>query len=390
VSADADGLGSSTRLIHGPATPGPSVATVNPPIQRGSTVLVPTAAQLYADDCTTYGRAGLATQEALRAGLCALEGARDAFLFPSGAAAISAALLAVLKAGDEIIVQDCVYRPTRRLCEGLLRRFGVTARFVSARAPLAAIDALISDRTRLIMLESPGSLTFEISDVPAWAALARRRGVFTAIDNTWGAGLLFRPLEHGVDLSIQALTKYVGGHADVFMGAVAVGDADLAARLQDHVWELGWAVSPDDAYVMLRGLKTLPTRLKAHEDGGLAVARWLETHPKVARVLHPALPSHPDNALWARDFSGANGLFAVVLKPADEPEVFAFLDRLRLFGLGFSWGGFESLAVHCDPQLGRPTGRARFEGPLIRLHVGLEEPADLIADLDQALAALPR
>ena len=249
------------------------------------------------------------------------------------------------------------------------------------------MEAAITERTRLIMLESPGSLTFEISDIPAIAALARSRGVLTAIDNTWGAGLLFKPLDHGVDLSIQALTKYVGGHADVFMGSVAVRDDALATRLQEHVWDLGWAVSPDDAYTMLRGLKTLPCRLKAHEAGGLAVARWLAGRPEVAAMLHPALDGHPDHALWARDFSGSNGLFAFTLKATPESQVLVFLDRLRLFGLGFSWGGFESLAVHCDPQLSRPTGRPAFAGPLIRIHVGLEDPADLVADLDQAFTA---
>ena len=379
----------ATRLIHpAPAPPAAPVLTVNPSIQRGSTVLVPTAAELYDDTVVTYGRAGLATQDALRRGLCELEGAHDAFLFPSGAAAIAGALLAVLKAGDEILVQDCVYRPTRKLCEGVLRRFGVKARYIAARATLGEVEAAITPTTRLIMLESPGSLTFELSDIPAIAALARRHGVLTAIDNTWGAGLLFKPLAHGVDLSIQALTKYVGGHADVFMGSAAVGNAELAAPLQDHIWELGWSVSPDDAYAMLRGLKTLPCRLKAHEAGGLAVARWLQDRPQVATVLHPALDSHPDHALWRRDFSGSNGLFAVVLRPAPEAAVLAFLDRLRLFGLGFSWGGYESLAVHCDPQLGRPTGRPTFAGPLLRLHIGLEAPGDLIADLEQALLVL--
>ncbi len=377
-----------TRLIHPAGAAYAPVATVNPPVQRGSTVLVPTAGELYSDSVVTYGRAGLSTQAALVSGLCALEGASDAFLFPSGAAAISAALLAVLKAGDEILVQDCVYRPTRKLCSGLLARFGVTTRYIPARLPVAEVAALMGDRTRLLMLESPGSLTFELSDVPALAAAARERGVLTAIDNTYGAGLIFRPLDHGVDLSIQALTKYVGGHADVFMGSVAVRDAKLAAILQGHVWELGWAVSPDDAYTMLRGLKTLPCRLAAHEVGGLAVSCWLEARPEVLCVLNPALPGHPDHALWRRDFTGSNGLLGVVLKPVPELQILAFLDALQLFGLGFSWGGYESLAVHCDPQLGRPTGRPELGGPLLRLHVGLENPDDLIADLDQSFAAL--
>ena len=378
----------ATRLIHGIGAGPAPVATVNPPIQRGSTVLVDGAANLYGDAVVTYGRAGLSTQAALRRGLCELEGAVDVFLFPSGAAAIAGALLTVLKAGDEVLVQDCVYRPTRKLCDGVLRRFGVTTRYISARAPLSDVERAITARTRLIMLESPGSLTFEIGDVPALTAIARARGVLTAMDNTWAAGLLFKPLDYGVDLSIQALTKYVGGHADVFMGSVAVRDGALAARIDEHVWDLGWAVSPDDAYAVLRGLKTLTCRLKAHEAGGFAVARWLEAQPQVVGMLHPGLPSHPDHALWRRDFSGANGLFSAVLRPASQSAVLAFLDRLRLFGLGFSWGGFESLAVHCDPQLLRPTGRVPFAGPLLRFHVGLEEPADLIADLHQALPAL--
>ena len=385
---DPQAKGATTRLIHHAPTKAGPVATVNPPIQRGSTVLVPTAAELYDEKVVTYGRAGLSTQAALVAGLCALEGAEAAFLFPSGAAAISAAMLAVLKAGDDIIVQDCVYRPTRKLCEGLLKRFGVVTRYVSARMPVDEVAAMMGERTRLLMLESPGSLTFELCDVPALAAASRERGVLTVIDNTYGAGHHFKPLDHGIDLSIQALTKYVGGHADVFMGSVAVNSRRLAAALDRHVWELGWAVSPDDAYTMLRGLKTLPVRLAAHEAGGLAVARWLEGRSQVASVLHPALPSHPEHVLWQRDFTGSNGLFGVVLKPVAEPAILDFLDRLQLFGLGFSWGGYESLAVHCDPQLGRPTGRPQIAGPLLRLHVGLENPADLIADLEQALTAL--
>lgn len=362
--------------------------TVNPPVQRGSTVVMPRADQLYNYDVCTYGRSGLRTQSALQEALAALENATSVQLYPSGAAAVAGALLAVLRAGDEILVSDAVYGPTRRLADGVLRRFGVTSRYVPPRSGASALEALVTPATRLIMLESPGSLTFEIADAPAIAAMARSRGLLTAMDNTWGAGVLFKPLDHGIDLSIQALTKYVGGHADVFMGSAAVRDPALARTLEQGVHDLGWAVSPDDAYAMLRGLRTLPMRLKAHEAGGLAVAGWLAGRPEVAQVLHPALETSPDHALWRRDFAGANGLFGFVLHPGPERGVLAFLDALRLFGLGFSWGGYESLALHCDPQLKRTAGGARLPGLLMRLHVGLEDPADLIADLAGGFAAL--
>jgi cystathionine beta-lyase len=360
---------------------------VNPPVQRGSTVILPDAASLYAAP-VTYGRQGLATQGALEEALAALEAAEHVALFPSGAAAVTAALRAVLKAGDELLCADGVYGPTRRLCDGLLTRYGVSTRYFPPRASAEEVMALAGSATRLVMMESPASLTFEVQDVRAVAAACRARGVLTAMDNTWGAGLLFKPLDAGVDLSIQSLTKYVGGHADAFMGAVSVREPALARALDDLLHDMGWAVSPDDAYVMLRGLRTLVPRMKAHEAGALQVAQWLGDRAEVARVLHPALAASPDHALWRRDFAGANGLFGLVLRPASKRQVHAFLDALRLFGLGFSWGGFESLAVHGDPQLRRTAAPADLPGPLLRLHVGLEDPRDLIADLEHGLAAL--
>lgn len=383
--------GEATRLIKvgaGPESAGePWTVAVNPPVQRGSTVILPDAQALYAASLT-YGRQGLATQQALQAGLCALEHAHAAFLFPSGAAAVAASLLAIVSAGDEVLVVDCNYGPTRRLCDKTLARFGVTTRYFPPRISPEDLMAMAGPNCRAILLESPGSLTFEVSDTPAIAKAARERGVVTMIDNTWAAGLLFRPLDHGVDISIQALTKYVAGHADVFMGSVAVRDARLAAVIEAQVHELGWAVSPDDAYQVLRGLRTLPVRLARHGESGLAIARWLEQRPEVARVLNPALPSSPDFPRWSRDFTGACGLFGVVLQPCSMAAVHAFLNRLKLFGLGFSWGGFESLAIHCDPQMKRTAEPWNGEGPLIRLHVGLEDPADLIDDLQLALSAL--
>jgi cystathionine beta-lyase len=269
----------------------------------------------------------------------------------------------------------------------MLRRFGVVVTYFDGSRPAAAILAQATERTRLILMESPGSLTFEFLDVPAVAGLARDRGVLTLLDNTWGAGVLFKPLAKGVDISVQALTKYVGGHADVFGGAVAVNDPILAAKVEQTVHDMGWTLSPDDAYLLLRGLRTLELRLRAHEDAGFAMATWLKTRPEVARVLHPALPDAPGHNIWKRDYAGANGLFGVVLRPGPPSAVAALLDSLRLFGLGFSWGGFESLAINADPQLRNRANPRPFAGPLLRLHIGLEPVAMLQDDLARALDA---
>ncbi len=381
-------MSDETRLIHAGRSSGALAKTVGPPIQKGSTVLLPNAEALYDDaNHLTYGRGGLAAQACLQEALAVLEGAVGVSLYPSGIAAISGALLALLKAGDEILVVDNVYKPVRRFCDQVLKRFGVTVTYFDPHTPPETLVSTASDTVRLILLESPGSLSFEMQDVPRIAELARERGILTAIDNTWAAGLLFKPLAHGVDLSIQALTKYVGGHSDVFMGSVAARDPALVRKLADGVHHMGWAVSGEEAYAILRGLRTLPTRMARHAESGLAVARWLGDQPEVRHVLHPALPSFPDHALWARDFTGACGLFGFVLRPAPEPAVNAFLDALKLFGLGFSWGGFESLAISCDPQLHVRRFAADYGGPLIRLHVGLEDPEDLIADLRRGLDA---
>jgi cystathionine beta-lyase len=376
-----------TRLIHAAAEPTSMPRVVNPPIQRGSTVLLPNAAALYDDDQITYGITGLASPAALQRALAEMEGASDVTLYPSGLAAITGALLAVLKAGDEILVVDSAYKPTRRFCDRVLSRFGVTTTYYDPALTPEGLMSLVTSRTRLILLETPGSLTFEMQDAPAIAAAANARGILTLIDNTWAAGLYFKPLAHGVTLSVQALTKYVGGHSDCFMGSVATTDATVAGQLGDAMWDLGWSVSSDDAYTMLRGLRTLSTRLPRHHQSGLAVARWLQDRPEVARVLHPALPDDPGHALWSRDFTGACGLFGVVLKPSSQRAVHAFLDALKLFGLGFSWGGYESLAIHCDPQLKHRAIPIDLEGPLLRLHVGLEAVEDLQADLELGLAA---
>lgn len=385
--SDLTGFCEATRALHtGGATAGP-FRTPSPVVQRGSTVLLPTAESLYDTSRTTYGRGGLATHQALCAALADLEHAERAFLYPSGLSAITGVLQALTCAGDHILVSDAVYNPTRRFLEGTMRRFGVSATYFPPTSRPDDIAALIRPETRLVFLESPASLTFEMQDVPAIAAVARARGLLTVIDNTWAAGVLFKPLDHGVDISIQALTKYVCGHSDVFMGSAATNGAagELLARSS---YEIGWAVSPDDAYLALRGLRTLHARLAQHGATALAVARWLQTQPEVDRVLCPALPEDPSHSIWARDFTGLCGLFGVVLRPVPETAVNRLVEGLSLFGLGYSWGGFESLALPSDPQLAARCAPPKLGGPLVRLHVGLESPGDLISDLRLGLDRL--
>jgi cystathionine beta-lyase len=385
-----DGQDEATRLIRaGAGARSLKATTVAPPVQRGSTVLLDRADQLYDPRYVTYGRNGLIGHEALLEALCELEAAERVFLYGSGLAALTGAIASLVSAGDEVLCVDCVYSPTRRYLDSTARRFGVTTRYFGPRATADEVAAMIGPATRLILLETPGSLTFEMQDVAAVAAAARARGVVTLLDNTYGAGVLFRPLEHGVDVSVQALTKYVGGHSDVFMGSAAVRSPEVAKQLAVGMRDHGWTVSPDDAYQVLRGIRTLAPRVDRAGASGLEVARWLETQPEVARLIHPGLENHPDHAIWRRDFKGANGLFSLILQPAPETAVNAFLDALELFGLGFSWGGFESLAIPCDIQLktARTAEPWRAEGPLVRLHVGLEDPADLIADLRRGLDA---
>lgn len=391
VAALSARMDEETRLIRAGSSHGKLAKTVGPPIQKGSTVLLPDAGALYDDhNHVTYGRQGLAAQAALSEALAAMEGAEAVALYPSGLAAITGALLAVLRTGDELLAADTVYRPTRRFCDTVLKRFGVKTTFFDPRVDPEALVGEASEATRMIFMESPGSLSMEMQDMDRVAELARSRGILTATDNTWGAGYLYKPLEHGLDLSVQALTKYVGGHSDIFMGSAAARDPALSQALRDGVVQMGWSVSPEDAYQMLRGLRTLPTRLARHGESGLMVAHWLAGQPQVTAVYHPALEGAPDHALWARDFSGACGLFTFALQPGPEAAVNAFLDSLTLFGLGFSWGGFESLAISCDHQLRVRRFRRDYGGPLIRLHIGLEDPQDLIDDLGRALAAYPR
>ena len=358
---------------------------VNPPVERASTILFDSVAELEKARPElgeyNYGLQGTATQWALSDALTELEpGAAGTALYSSGLAAITAALLSVLSEGDEVLVTDSVYGPTRKFCDLILGRFGVSTRYYD---PLvgSGIAEIVSDKTRAILLESPGSHTMEIQDVPAICAIARERGIVTLIDNTWATPLFFQAMAAGVDISILAATKYVGGHADVMVGT-ATATEPYFERLQRTSWDLGHALSPDDAWLASRGLRTMGVRLRQHETSALKVAHWLKQQPRVGVVLHPALPDCPGHALWKRDFKGSSGLFAFELKA----DAAAFVDRLELFGIGYSWGGYESLALPVRPF--RTVSKPPAEN-LVRLHIGLEDPDDLIEDLARSFAALP-
>lgn len=386
-SATAD-ASERTKIVHAGHLDEPLLRTINPPIQRASTILVNRAQALYDGSQRTYGRKALATRRTLERALTEMEGGLGTRLHPSGLAAIAHTLLALVRNGDRVLVAEHAYHPTRCFCDRVLRRFGVNVHYYAQQSTARDIEELVTADTRLIYLESPGSLSFRLQDVPAIAAMARTRGVLTVIDNTWAAGYLFRPLASGVDVTVQSLSKYVAGHSDIIMGSVTCVDRATLDRIDAAVDDFGTAISPEDAYLVLRSLRTLPTRLDRHGRSALTIASWLAEQPEVMTVLHPAMPSSPDHQWWRRDYSGSSGLFAAVLKPVPERAVETFVETLQLFGLGFSWGGHESLALHCDPQRRNGTVIPDFGGPLVRLHIGLEDPDDLIADLRRALDTL--
>lgn len=362
---------------------------VNPPVYRASTCLFDTLADLDRacadpDAGLYYGRRGTPTTWALEAALTELEpGAAGTKLFPSGVAAIAAALLAVLKTGDHLLMVDSAYEPTRLFCNRTLRDLGIETSYYD---PLvgAGIADLIRPNTRAIFMESPGSLTFEVQDVPAIVAAATARDVVTLIDNTWATPLLFAAIGHGVDLAIQSLTKFVVGHSDVLMGSVTAAPG-VWERLRTASFRLGQTVSADDAYLTLRGLRTLHARLERHGRSALEVARWLEAQPSVERVLHPGLHTHPGHAIWQRDFTGSSSLFSIALREGGRADTGPLVDGLAHFGMGFSFGGYESLILPVEPHSIRTVTRWDAPGPLLRLHIGLEDPGDLIADLEAGL-----
>ena len=382
--------GKGTRLVEGGRRREWRGRLVNPPVERASTILFDSVADLHRSrpglGSYRYGLQGTATHWALAEALTELEpGAAGTVLYSSGLAAITAPLLAVLRPGDELLVPDNVYGPTRRFCDTFLKRYGVATRYYD---PLigTGIGEILGPNTRAILLESPGSLTMEVQDVPGICAIARERGIVTLLDNTWATPLLFPAIASGVDIAILAATKYVGGHADVMLGC-ATATAEHYGHLQEVSWDLGHSVSPDDAWLGSRGLRTMGVRLKRHEESALKVAEWLKAQPEVGRMLHPAFPDCPGHEHWKRDFRGSSGLFSFELKDAGDAERAAFVDRLDLFGIGYSWGGYESLALPVDPQ------RTVTEPPatnLVRLHIGLEDPDDLIEDLASSLRAVGR
>jgi cystathionine beta-lyase len=377
----------ATEIVHHGRDPWQQHGFVNTPVYRGSTVLFPTMADLEAQrGAFTYARKGSPTIRALEEALAHLEGGHRSILAPSGLAAVTTALLAFARAGDHILVPDSVYRPVRQFCEGPLKRLGVETTYYD---PLigGGIAALIRPATSIVYTESPGSQTFEIQDLPAIAAAARAKGAVVMADNTWGTPLYYKPFQHGADVSIHAGTKYIVGHSDAMLGVVTANER-THKQLVATAYELGTCAGTEEIFLGLRGLRTLEIRLERHMRSALAVARWLEARPEVARVLHPALPSFPGHALWQRDFTGASGLFSVVLRPAPKPAVAAMLDGLALFGMGWSWGGFESLVVPFDPRDYRTATTWTDAGPALRLHIGLEAVEDLCADLDAGFARL--
>ncbi len=384
----------ATQLVHAGRRSSEYHGVVNPPVLHASTILFESLADLEKAGSSvpgkvTYGRHGTPTRFLLEEAVAELEGGFGTLCVSSGVAAITNAILAFVKPGDHILVTDSTYYPTRNLCNTFLKRFGVETEYYDPTIG-GDIAGLIRDNTALVWCESPGSLTFEMQDIPAISAAARARGVKVLLDNTWASPLLCRPFDMGVDVSVQAGTKYIVGHSDVMLGTITTATEEDLLTIKKQIIISGDAVGPDDCYLAQRGLRTLGVRLRQHHESGLKVAQWLQIRSEVKRVLHPALPDDPGHAIWKRDFTGASGLFSFILKPVTKPQLANMVDHMDLFGMGFSWGGFESLILPSDPKNIRTATKWDEDGQLIRLHVGLEDTDDLIADLEAGLARLAK
>lgn len=381
-----------TKIVTLGRNPDAYSGAVNVPVFRASTILFPSmaamaengAARERGEQTVSYGRAGTPTTHAFENAMAELEGGYRSYTYPSGAAAVAAALIACTKAGDHILVVDCAYGPTRWICNTMLKRFGVETTYFDP-AIGAGIKELIRPNTSVVFVEAPGSHTFEMQDVPAIAHVAHKAGAHVLMDNTWGTQLYFKAFQHGVDISIHAATKYVVGHSDAMLG-LCTATKEAWPLLKAGSYQLGQCASPDDIYLAQRGLRTMGVRLRQHQASGLDVADWLRGRSEVAQVLHPGLPNAPGHEIWKRDFLGACGLFAIELQPCPEAAVAAFIDNLELFGLGASWGGYESLALPGKVQHLRTATAWPFKGPLVRLHIGLESVDDLKADLSVGFA----
>jgi len=385
--SDAD----QTRVTHAGNRPADNHGVINPPVYHASTILFPTVAALKAAAADrfarpSYGRYGTPTTYAIEEAMAALDETDRGIALPTGLAACTMSLLAFLKPGDNLLMSDAVYGPVRSFCDRILAGFGISTTYFAPEVG-AGIDRLIRPETKVVYLESPGSLTFEMQDVPAITEAAHKAGAVAMIDNTWATPLFFKPIRHGVDIVIHAATKYISGHSDVMLGMITTRE-ELWRKIKATAHGFGHAAAPDDCYLALRGLRTLAVRLARHQENGLALARWLQARPEVERVLHPALPQDPGHAIWRRDFSGASGLFGVVMKPVPEKALTAMLDGMRLFGMGYSWGGYESLILPCDLTGMRSAAPWTAAGPLLRLHAGLEDLADLTADLEAGFGRL--
>ena len=395
MTIDLSRFGRGTQTLHAGRDPAANFGVVNPPVYHCSTVLFDSVEQLLEtrrDRASgayvgfTYGREGTATTRAFEDAITLLEGGYRAVTTSCGLGAICAAVTAFLSAGDHLLIVDSLYGPARAFCEEFLKKFGVDVTYYRPSIG-AGIEALIKPNTRVIYMESPGSLTFEMTDVPAITAVARARGIKTVFDNTWSSPVNFRPLEHGVDVSINAATKYISGHSDLMLG-VAVCTEEAFIPVKKTASGSGYCGGPDDIYMALRGLRTLPLRMKQHHASALAVAQWLQARPEVAQVMYPALPDDPGHAIWKRDYDGASGLFGVVLNACTDRQFAAMLDHMDLFKLGYSWGGYESLVVPTYPSDLRSEVTWEAPGPSLRLHVGLEDVDDLIADLERGFARM--